>query len=150
MAELNEQEWSLWRSFHAMRQELDRTLEDRLQRDAGISDASYTVLVALTDSPERQLRSRELAANIGWEKSRLSHQVTRMVANGLVERLDCDDDLRGSWVRATSEGRRAMLRATRVHGTMLRPLLFDALSPQELTALRSASLKVLAAIRRLS
>lgn len=146
MAELSTEEWARWRKFHAMRHQLDRALDEQLHRDAGISDSAYAILLALTESPQRQLRSRELLARTGWEKSRLSHQVTRMVSAGLVKRVDCDEDLRGSWVCVTPEGRRAMLRATRGHAATLRSLFFDALSTEELAALSSASDKVLKAI----
>lgn len=146
MAELTEEEWELWRTFHAMRQQLARALEDRFQHDAGISDPSYAVLVALVDSAERQLRSRELVVRTGWEKSRLSHQLTRMARHGLVERSDCDDDSRGTWIRVTPKGRRLMLKATRGHAAAVRALFFDPLSHEELAALRSASEKILAAI----
>lgn len=35
------------------------------------------VLVALTDSPDGRMRLFELAGILGWEKSRVSHQVGR-------------------------------------------------------------------------
>ncbi len=148
MTELSETEWEQWRSFHAMRQQLARALDEQMRRDAGISDASYAILVALVDTPERQLRSRELVARIGWEKSRLSHQLTRMAAHGLVERVECDDDSRGSWVRVTPRGHRVMLKATRGHAATVRALFFDALSDAELDAVHSASQKILAEIGR--
>ncbi len=36
------------------------------------------VLVSLSEAPGTQLRARDLAEKIRWEKSRLSHQVRRM------------------------------------------------------------------------
>ena len=146
MSELNATEWAVWRKFYAMRRQLDRALEDQLQRDAGISGPDYEILLTLFEAPHRRLRSRELAERTGWEKSRISHQVTRMESRGLVERSDCPDDLRGTWVSPTSEGRRAVLGAMRDHGATIRRLFFDVLSAEELSALGTVSERVLEAI----
>lgn len=146
VSEVTDEEWRVWRSFYAMRRQLDRALENQLQTDAGISAADYEILLALFDSPHKRLRSRDLAEIIGWEKSRISHQVSRMVARGLVDRQECKDDLRGTWVGITADGRRAALGAMRKHTTAIRSLFFDVLSPAELAALSSASGKVLDAI----
>src|SRR5690554_2039572 len=146
VSEVTSEEWQVWRSFYAMRRQLDRALENQLQADAGISSADYEILLALFESPHRRLRSRDLAELIGWEKSRISHQVTRMEARGLVERTECEDDLRGTWVGITADGRRAALGAMREHASTIRSIFFDALSADELAALDSASDKVLTAI----
>ena len=143
---MSNEEWQVWRSFYAMRRQLDRALESQLQADAGISAPDYEILLALFDSPHKRLRSRDLAEIIGWEKSRISHQVSRMENRGLVDRQECEDDLRGTWVGITANGRRAVLGAMRQHTTAIRSLFFDVLSPTELAALSSASEKVLDAI----
>lgn len=146
VSEVTDEEWQVWRSFYAMRRQLDRALENQLQADAGISAPDYEILLAIFDSPHKRLRSRDLAEIIGWEKSRISHQVSRMEARGLVDRQECEDDLRGTWVGITADGRRATLGAMRKHTTAIRSLFFDVLSPAELAALSSASGKVLDAI----
>ncbi|GAA3730834.1 MarR family transcriptional regulator [Leifsonia bigeumensis] len=146
VSEVTREEWAVWRKFYAMRRQLDRALEDQLQRDAGISGPDYEILLALFESPQRRLRSRDLTARIGWEKSRISHQVTRMEARGLVERSECEDDLRGTWIELTTQGRRAVLGAMREHTTAIRGLFFDVLTPEELSSLQAVSERVLEAI----
>ena len=146
VSEVSEEEWAVWRKFYAMRRQLDRALEDQLQRDAGISGPDYEILLALFESPQRRLRSRDLSERIGWEKSRISHQVTRMESRGLVERSECEDDLRGTWIGLTSDGRRAVLGAMRKHTSTIRKLFFDVLTDDEKVALGSASDRVLEAI----
>lgn len=146
VSEVTDEEWRVWRSFYAMRRQLDRALENQLQADAGISGPDYEILLALFESPQKRLRSRDLAELIGWEKSRISHQVSRMEARGLVDRQECEDDLRGTWVGITADGRRATLGAMREHTTAIRSLFFDVLSEAELASLSSASRKVLDAI----
>jgi DNA-binding MarR family transcriptional regulator len=143
---LTTQEWDLWRGFHAMRRQLDLALERELQRDARISGPDYEILITLFESPEKQLRARELTARLGWEKSRLSHQVTRMVARELVERSECDTDARGTWIGLTTKGRLATLGAVRAHAQTIRRLFFDVLTESELEVLGAVSGRVLEAI----
>jgi DNA-binding MarR family transcriptional regulator len=146
VSDVTAEEWQVWRTFYTMRRQLDRALENQLQADAGISGPDYEILLAIFTSPQKQLRSRDLAEVIGWEKSRISHQVTRMESRGLLERRECEDDLRGTWVGITPDGRRAALGAMRNHNETIRSLFFDVLGPDELAVLARASEKVLQAI----
>jgi len=139
-------DWQVWRSFLMMRKQLDRALEQRLQGDAGISGADFEVLMTLTSAHERQLRARDLTELLGWEKSRVSHQVTRMAARGLVERQDCPTDLRGTWVVLLPAGRRAALRAMRGHNEELNRLFFDVLSAEEKAAFSGVSGRIIDAV----
>ena len=136
-------EWEAWRNLRSMWRQLDRALESQLQQTAGISTADYGVLGMLFEAPDKQLRANELGAGLAWEKSRVSHQVSRMEKRGLVERRECDVDARGTWVAITPAGSRAMLSATRDHATSLRKYVFDALTADELAQLQRASSKVL-------
>ena len=81
---------------------------------------------------------------LGWEKSRLSHQVTRMERRGLVERTDCDTDARGTWIGITPDGRRAILGAMRDHATNIRR--YFSASTDDDQALKRVSGRVLDAI----
>ncbi len=143
---LSEDEEELFHAFYAMRRGFDRALDVQLQRDSGLSITELEVLMALVRSPGRRLRARELVAMLGWEKSRVSHQVTRMVARGLVERQECDTDRRASYIQLTGEGRRAVVRALPRHTATIRRILFDALSPEQQEELLAISRRMLAAI----
>jgi len=131
VSEIDATEWQLWHDFATMHRDLMRELDRRLQRDAGISQGDYGVMLTLFQAPDRRLRPGELGEAIAWEKSRLSHQLTRMVARGLVERVECDTDGRGSWVVLTRDGRRALLGAMRDHASAIRSLFLDVLGPAE-------------------
>jgi DNA-binding MarR family transcriptional regulator len=139
-------EWEMWRSFRTMHRQLEATLERQLQRDADISGADYGVLLTLFEASGRQLRPSELGERLMWEKSRVSHQVSRMQKRGLVERRECDEDARGTWVGLTPDGTRAVLGSMREHANSLRKYFFDVLDPEQLDALRQASDRVASAI----
>ena len=143
VSRVDDAEWALWDDFGAMYVQLARELDRRLQRDAGISQGDYGIMLALFRSPDRRLRPGPLGEQIGWEKSRLSHQLTRMVGRGLVERVECDTDGRGSVIVLTNAGRLAMLRAMRDHAVAIRTLFLDVLEPDEKRALADASARVL-------
>lgn len=146
VSEISDAEWEVWRTFYAMRRQLDRALEKQLQQDAGISGPDYEVLLALFEAKDKRLRARDLGEILGWEKSRISHQVSRMSSRGLVARTECDEDLRGTWISLSIDGRRAILGAMRQHVATIRELFFDVLSDDEKAGLLNASVKVLDAI----
>lgn len=137
------EERALWRTFFVMRRQLELTLERRLQADAAISSADFEILVSLIDSPNHQLRAGQIGDIIGWEKSRVSHQITRMENRGLVTRQECGDDARGVWVVLTAEGSRSALSALHDHRAAVREYFFDVLTEDEKTVLFGISAKVL-------
>jgi DNA-binding MarR family transcriptional regulator len=143
VSDLAPEDWALWRSVRAMHQHLGRELDRQLLRDAGISQADYGILLTLFESPERQRRTGEIAELLGWEKSRVSHQVARMEGRGLVARVECELDGRGTWVTLTTEGTRALLGAMRKHAAAIRDLFLDLIEPDEKEVLRLVAARVL-------
>ena len=104
---LKPEEREIWRDFTLMQFQLFALLGRELA-DEGLSYQDYVVLADLTDSPESQARLSDLGRDLGWEKSRVSHHVTRMAARGLVVRTKCPTDQRGWFVVLTDAGRQAM------------------------------------------
>ena len=74
---LTEQEERAWRGLQFMQMRLEHELAQQLAVESGLSYPDYHVLVTLTDQPTGQMRLFELGDTLGWEKSRLSHHVTR-------------------------------------------------------------------------
>lgn len=143
VSEVSAEDWQLWRAFGSMYQQLSRALDRRLQQDAGISQADYVVMMVLSENPDRRLRPVELGERLSWEKSRVSHQVARMESRGLVERIECATDGRGTWVSLTAEGRRTLLSATRDHAAAIREYFFDEIGTDEKATIGRAAERVL-------
>ena len=140
---LDDRQQQVWRAWLRVGSRLPAALNRQLQRDSDLSLQDFDVLVQLTDVDEGRVRVSALAAALGWERSRLSHHVTRMERRGLVAREECDDDGRGAFVVLTPAGRTAIERAAPGHVRTVRSLVFDALAPAEVDALGEALAKVL-------
>ena len=123
-------------------------LNQGLQEGAGLSLADYDVLVALTDAADQSLRMGELGEQLHWEKSRLSKQLSRMAARGLVVRRECLEDRRGAYVDLTPAGRDAIETAAPDHVGAVRRMVFDQLSSREVAQLVATYDKVLSALDR--
>lgn len=132
---LDDREGRAWRAFQIMNMRLDAELARQLQADSGMSYPDYTVLVVLTEQPDGRMRLFELAEQLSWERSRLSHHVGRMAERGLVTKEKCDADRRGAYVVVTAEGRQAIEAAAPGHVAAVRKLFVDHLSPTQLDAL---------------
>ncbi|MGW5364825.1 MarR family winged helix-turn-helix transcriptional regulator [Actinopolymorpha pittospori] len=143
---LNEQEARVWRGYIDLRRDLSSLLERQMLRDDGLSAAEFALLVPLSESEEGVLRARDLGLAVGWERSRLSHQVSRMEKRGLLVRENCDEDARGSMVRLTDAGRAAIVAAAPAHVEAVRRYFFDVLTQDDLQALEAIFGRVLAGL----
>lgn len=132
---LNDEQQRIWRNWLRLNNELTATLSREMAATSDLSMADFGVLVQLTDVADGRVRISELADNLMWERSRVSHQLKRMQARGLVERSECVEDGRGSFVGITRAGRDAIEGAAPGHVASVRELVIDHLSPQELTDL---------------
>lgn len=143
---LDEHEQRAWRALQFMQLQLAGRLAADVAATSDLTYADYLVLVALSEQPDGRARLFELAKALGWEKSRLSHQVSRMSGRGLLRKERCDGDRRGAFVVTTEQGRRAIEAAAPHHVAMVRRLFIDPLTPGELDAITSAAEKVLAVL----
>lgn len=98
---------ALFRALSFVSRQLTAAVELGLKESAGISLPEFEILGALSRAPEGRARAGELGEMLAWEKSRISHQVSRMERKGLIARVSCEDDLRGTWVELTEAGARA-------------------------------------------
>lgn len=126
-------ELAIWRSLLDTTTVLRRVLSAEMQ-ESGLSPADYQVLLALREAAGT-LRSSELAAACDWERSRLSHHLSRMERRGLIRRDNCATDSRGAEVSLTEHGARMFQRATVPHLRAIKLYFADALTPEQLAAL---------------
>ena len=121
----------MWRRYRDANQLLELAMERQLQRDASMSQSDYSVLVSLSEGSEQGLRARELGAALGWDRSRVSHQVRRMEGRGLVAKGECPEDGRGTVVTLTEAGAQAIAAVAPKHVEKVRELFIDELTPEE-------------------
>lgn len=143
MDEFDERETALWRAWIELNRCLEVTTERHLH-DSDLSCADYELLVPLAESDEGVVRARELRNAIGWDRSRLAHQLKRMEKRGLVERAECPADARATMVSITEEGRRAVAAAAPGYVRTVRAELFDKLEEGELDTLIAIYTRLLA------
>ncbi|MFD0690607.1 MarR family winged helix-turn-helix transcriptional regulator [Actinomadura fibrosa] len=124
-----------WRGLLRMHDLLVDRAGRSMQEGFGLSAADYTVLAELTRAPGDRLRVQELAGVLDWEKSRLSHHLTRMAKRGLVVREECADDRRGAFVVVTPAGREAIEAAAPRHVEDVRRYFLNHLTPGQITLL---------------
>lgn len=136
---LEPEEWEFWDTWVRAQRLLTRELDRGLQRECGISKAEFSVLVTLWRAPGHEMRVAELSETLDWEKSRVSHQLTRMESRGLVERTQSGAAGRRTATGLTAAGRDAAQNAILVHAGNVRRYFFDSLTPPQAKAIRTWS-----------
>ena len=143
---LDDREQRVWRSWVQASSQLEAHLARRMQADGELSMSDFGVLVPLSEAPEQRLRAFALGRALQWEKSRLSHHLTRMERRGLVSREDCGTDRRGAFVVLTDEGRAALEAAAPPHVEAVRSAVFDRLTPEQVDRLGEVCEELLAGL----
>ena len=132
---LNEEEQDLWRHLLASIRKINRGMEETLLACGEISISEYSVLVSLSEAPNKTLRLRELCSELDWDRSRASHQITRMEKRGLVRKERCSGDARGVEVVLTDTGLERLEASVPEHVESVRRMVFDHLDPADAPAL---------------
>src|SRR5437868_15368668 len=99
-----ESEVHTWIRFLATHSAITRELEARLMGAHGLTLSDYDVLVQLARAPERKLRNIELAKAVVLTRSGVTRLVDGLERDGLVRRISCPSDKRGTLVQLTDEG----------------------------------------------
>lgn len=144
MAEpLEAEEWELWDTWMRAQRLLVRELDRGLQRDCGISKAEFSVLMTLRQAPGREMRVGDLVDALDWEKSRVSHQLTRMENRGFVARTEGGASGRRTRIGLTANGSRVVRAAIPAHGANIRRYFLDSVTPDQATTIRAWSEQVI-------
>ncbi|MUM17890.1 MarR family transcriptional regulator [Mycobacterium sp. CBMA271] len=135
---LNEAEDRAWQGQVKVTSLLFAQIERELTQESGLSLVDYYVLITLADAEDARLSMGGLAASLGWSRSRISHQVRRMEARGLVERTGNVTDRRGAFAHLTDDGLSALKRAVPGQVDRVRRHFIDQLTPDQAGTLASA------------
>lgn len=120
--------WSTWKRTHEVIRAL---VVNEVTAAAGLSEPDMTVLVRLHEAGGT-LRQSELGATMGWDRTRLSHQVTRMEKRGLLTRQRGG----GVMVALAAAGRETIQAVLPTLDDAVRRHFTDKLGESDLDALR--------------
>ena len=113
---------------------LDRQLRD----ESGMTHDDYVILSRLHRASDRTLRMSDLAREVGFSPSRLSHAVSRMEEAGWVERRRSETDRRGTDATLRDRGVEVVEAATPAHLALVKKLVFDTLGDERAADLAQA------------
>jgi len=116
-APLTEQERRLWHAWKTATDTVRQRVADDIKAGCGLSDQDFGIVTRLVELGSGELRQNDLAASLQWDRTRLSHQLTRMENRGLVSRSAADG---GVIVRITDEGARLVRVARPIHADAVR------------------------------
>lgn len=110
----------MWKRTH---QQVAAAIAEAVTEQTGLSSADTAVLVQL-GAAEEPLRQAQLCTLLGWDRTRLSHQVTRMSERGLVRR---DKDAGATLVSLTPAGEDTLEEIRPLHAAAVRRYLIAPL-----------------------
>jgi DNA-binding MarR family transcriptional regulator len=133
----------IWRSWLLGVARIDAVLTEYL-RPHNLDLAEYEILVVLSESEQRRMRMSDLALLVHQSRSRLTHTVSRLEADGFVARERTCDDGRGVYATLTEAGFAKLVEAAPSHVESVRKIFVDAVAPEDYAAIGRAMSAVLA------
>jgi DNA-binding MarR family transcriptional regulator len=117
---------------------LPRVLDADLTREHRLGLHEYQVLMQVSEAPKRLLRMSELASRCELSLSGTTRIVARLEAEGLLKRVKCDQDARGSNAVLTYSGLKRLQEAWPTHLASVRRHIVDHLGEVDLPKLALA------------
>ena len=117
-----------WHELMGRYQRLMCALDRELGAEHALTASEFEVLQQLHRAEECSLRMATLAENAHLTQSALSRLVSRLEADGLVERKTCDQDRRSLFVGLTEAGRQRYTEARPTQRRVLRAEGSDCLT----------------------
>ena len=133
-AALSADETHIWRSLLRLSDLLRFRIAADVRKVSDLSAADHSVLLHLAEADSGRMLQQDLASSMYWSKSRMSHQLARMEARGLLTRMP-DSNLRQIVVSITKEGRSVINAVTPAHAAAVRRHLLSHATAEELTIL---------------
>ncbi|HEY0238669.1 MAG TPA: MarR family winged helix-turn-helix transcriptional regulator [Friedmanniella sp.] len=136
-ARLTSLELDTWQRLQQVTERLQREVGRGLRADADLSGAEFATLAGLAAAGGED-RPAACARRIGWDSSRLAHQLERLENRGLVRRSPTAGRGRASIVALTEAGRDAHRHAVGPHLRAAKRWFADALDHAQVEALADA------------
>lgn len=140
-------ELETWSSLATLMEWLPAALDEQMQRDTGINHFEYGILFALSQADGGTLRMSQLAGYANSTLSRLSRAVGRLEARGWVRRDPDPTDGRVTVATLTPAGAEAAEAAAPGHVALVRRLVFDSLTSDQVAQLTGISRRITGAVR---
>ena len=126
---LSPRELRVWHAFLLMGEDVLGRIGRDIAQATGLSGPEFGVLSRLAALGKGEMRQRALARVMNWDKSRLSHQLTRMQQRGLIERRSADGNT--VLVVLTKLGREKLGATRPVHAASVRRNLLSRLTSEQ-------------------
>jgi DNA-binding MarR family transcriptional regulator len=130
-----EAEIRTWVRFIAAHTAITHALEAQLLGAHGLTLSDYDVLVQLSRAEDRRMRNIELANTVGLTRSGVTRLVDGLEGDGLVTRVSCPSDKRGTLIMLTDEGMRVLREAADTHLVGVRELFLEKIGKEGRQAL---------------
>jgi DNA-binding MarR family transcriptional regulator len=127
---LSPRELRVWHAFLLMGEDVLGRVGRDISQVTGLSGPEFGVLSRLAGIGKGEMRQQALATVMGWDKSRLSHQLTRMSERGLIERRS--EDRNTVLVVLTELGRERLDAARPIHAESVRRNLLSRLTQEQI------------------
>ena len=132
---LTESQMRAWRAFLGASTLVSTCLNHELDHAAAISMYEYEILVRLFESEAGRVRMSQLADQVSYSRSRLTHTVGRLERAGYVLRSSCPNDRRGVYAHLTQAGYEFLAQTAPIHLDGVRRHLINRFTPSELATL---------------
>ncbi len=130
---LSPSELRVWHAFLLMGEDVLSRVGRDIAQATGLSGPEFGVLSRLSAIGKGEMRQQALARVMTWDKSRLSHQLTRMQQRGLVERRYVNGNT--VLVVLTRVGREKLEDARPIHAESVRRNLLSRLTPEQVATI---------------
>jgi DNA-binding MarR family transcriptional regulator len=140
---LSPREMRIWYAFRVMGEDVLARVDRDIAQATGISGSDFAVLSRLAAFGKGQMRQQDLGRSLNWDKSRLSHHLTRMQARALIERQPGAGTGNGQGVLVilTQDGREKLDAARPAHAESIRRHLLSRLTADQIdTIIRISNL----------
>jgi DNA-binding MarR family transcriptional regulator len=136
---LSPHELRIWHAFVSMGEDVLERVGRDITQATELSGPEFAVLSRLKAYGRGEMHQHELARVMGWEKSRLSHQLSRMQRRKLIKRQAGDG--RATLIVLTTTGHEKLESALPVRAESVRRNLLSRLSPEQIeTIIRISNL----------